>query len=122
MPFGDRTGPQGLGPRTGRAMGYCSGFSSPGSMNPAPGRGRGFSRGVGPGWFGRGRGWRCQYWMTGMPGWARSAYPEYPYALDFTAKEEADVLRNQADFLKKQLEDIQSRINTLEKNRKQESE
>jgi hypothetical protein len=60
--------------------------------------------------------------MTGMPGWARSAYPEYPYALDFTAKEEADVLRNQADFLKKQLEDIQSRINTLEKNRKQESE
>jgi len=121
MPYGDRTGPQGLGPKTGRAMGYCSGFSSPGSMNPAPGRGRGFSRGVGPGWFGRGRGWRCQYWMTGMPRWSRLAYPEYSYAPDFAAKEEADVLRNQADFLKKQLEDIQNRINTLGKNREQES-
>ena len=27
MPFGDRTGPHGLGPRTGRAMGYCAGLS-----------------------------------------------------------------------------------------------
>jgi hypothetical protein len=122
MPFGDRTGPQGSGPGTGRGAGYCSGFSGPGYMNPVPGRGRGFSRGVGSGWIGRGRGWRCQYWMTGMPGWARAAYPEYPYIQDFTAREEVDVLRNQADFLKKQLEDIQDRINTLEKARKHENE
>jgi uncharacterized protein DUF5320 len=25
MPHGDRTGPMGQGPKTGRAMGYCSG-------------------------------------------------------------------------------------------------
>jgi hypothetical protein len=121
MPFGDRTGPDGLGPKTGRAKGYCSGFSSPGSMNPVPGRGRGFSRGAGPGWVGGGHGWRCHYWMTGMPGWARSAYPEYADAPNFIAREEADVLRNQAEFLKKQLEDIQNRINTLEKAGKQKN-
>ena len=48
MPVGDRTGPLGLGPRTGRAMGYCAGFGMHGSANPIPGRG-GFG-------FGRGRG------------------------------------------------------------------
>ncbi|MCF7946089.1 MAG: DUF5320 domain-containing protein, partial [Spirochaetia bacterium] len=26
MPRGDRTGPDGMGPRTGRALGYCSGY------------------------------------------------------------------------------------------------
>ena len=39
MPRGDRTGPAGLGPRTGRAAGYCEGFSVPGYMNPTPGQG-----------------------------------------------------------------------------------
>jgi len=43
MPFGDGTGPRGLGPMTGRGAGYCSGFGRPGFANPLPGR-------VGPGW------------------------------------------------------------------------
>ena len=34
MPFGDGTGPMGLGPMTGRAAGYCAGFPMPGYMNP----------------------------------------------------------------------------------------
>ena len=33
MPAGDGTGPMGLGPKTGRAAGYCAGFSSPGYTN-----------------------------------------------------------------------------------------
>ena len=47
MPWGDKTGPMGMGPRTGRAMGFCSGFNAPGYMNAGPGfgRGRGFGRG-----------------------------------------------------------------------------
>ncbi|MCK4238634.1 MAG: DUF5320 domain-containing protein, partial [Candidatus Lokiarchaeota archaeon] len=28
MPGGDRTGPGGLGPMTGRALGYCAGYST----------------------------------------------------------------------------------------------
>jgi len=37
MPGGDRTGPRGLGPRTGRAAGFCAGYYMPGFDNPFPG-------------------------------------------------------------------------------------
>ncbi|HHT02143.1 MAG TPA: DUF5320 domain-containing protein [Firmicutes bacterium] len=65
MPGGDRTGPQGSGPGTGRGRGYCSGNDVPGYASGNPGffaqRGRkgvGLGRGkrVGPGnGMGRGR-------------------------------------------------------------------
>jgi len=51
MPFGDRTGPRGMGPMTGRGAGYCAGFSQPGFANPIPGRG----------WFGFGFGWGLRH-------------------------------------------------------------
>jgi hypothetical protein len=56
MPRGDRTGPLGDGPRTGRGAGYCGGFETPGFMNPHAGfgRGGGYGRGMG---YGRGRGY-----------------------------------------------------------------
>ena len=38
MPFGNGTGPAGLGPMTGRAVGLCAGFGVPGYMNPVMGR------------------------------------------------------------------------------------
>ena len=41
MPQGDGTGPNGQGPMTGRAMGYCAGFNAPGFMNVGFGRGMG---------------------------------------------------------------------------------
>ncbi len=54
MPRGDRTGPMGMGPMTGRAAGYCAGFSAPGFVNHAPRMGMGFRRGAG--FYGRGPG------------------------------------------------------------------
>jgi hypothetical protein len=74
MPFGDGTGPWGLGSMTGRAAGYCAGFGRPGFANPALGyprpygyaysmplwsrwgygRGCGFGRGLGRGLWRRG--------------------------------------------------------------------
>lgn len=52
MPRGDKTGPRGQGPKTGRGLGYCTGNKTAGSANPQdrPMDGRG--RGVG---FGQGR-------------------------------------------------------------------
>jgi len=58
-----------MGPRTGRGLGYCSGFDSPGFVKGPGwgfGWGRGWGRGFGRGWrwrgggrgFGRGWGWR----------------------------------------------------------------
>jgi hypothetical protein len=38
MPWGDRTGPMGQGPLTGRKAGYCAGFSAPGFLKLRPGR------------------------------------------------------------------------------------
>ena len=54
MPQGNRRGPEGKGPGTGRGMGFCSGEDQPGSENSAPGRkggrrGGGTGRGMGGG-------------------------------------------------------------------------
>jgi hypothetical protein len=46
MPFGDGTGPAGLGPMTGRAAGFCAGYPVPGYMNPVVGRGGFYGLGV----------------------------------------------------------------------------
>lgn len=43
MPGGDRTGPLGLGPRTGGRRGWCSGAGGPG-YGGGYGRGGGFGR------------------------------------------------------------------------------
>ena len=85
MPFGDGTGPMGLGPMTGRGAGFCTGFGRPGFASTMPGYpypygygyltqarprwGYGFGRGLGRG-FGRGfgRGWR-RWGSYGYPGW-----------------------------------------------------
>jgi len=118
MPAGDGTGPRGLGPMTGRGAGYCTGYSAPGYMNPA--WGRGFA-GRGRGWFGHGRGHRRWFYATGVPGWARTGYggpvcgpTVYPYVPEMTAKDEMNVLKKQAEYLQLQLKDIQDRMSTLE--------
>jgi hypothetical protein len=73
MPFGDGTGPRGMGSMTGRGVGYCAGFRRPGFLNPGFGRGwfgfnRGFGLGIGRGrGRGLGRGWLSPY--TYYPRW-----------------------------------------------------
>jgi hypothetical protein len=70
MPRFDRTGPQGLGPMTGRGAGYCAGSQRPGYGNTIPGRtpvrygdispmyGGGPGSGPAGPWFGRNGGGR----------------------------------------------------------------
>jgi len=60
MPRGDRTGPWGRGPMTGRGLGYCSGSSAHGYGNYAmERRGGGYGRRFyGPPRFGRFFGFR----------------------------------------------------------------
>ncbi|MBR9689591.1 MAG: DUF5320 domain-containing protein [Candidatus Altiarchaeota archaeon] len=54
MPRGDKTGPDGKGPKTGRGLGMCAGSAEPGFKSSEQGRGmgRGFGMGRGRG-FGR---------------------------------------------------------------------
>ena len=57
MPGGDRTGPLGLGPRTGRGLGDCDEKTIPIARPRFLGRGRDYyDRGFGRGYWGRGRG------------------------------------------------------------------
>jgi len=122
MPAGDGTGPMGMGSRTGRGLGYCAGYGAPGYASPAPGRGLGFGwgRGWGRGWGGGGRGWRYQYYATGLPGWARAGYaPGWGYGAYYgptaSAEQETDWLKGQAEALQRQLDAISQRLEELEK-------
>ena len=117
MPGFDGTGPMGQGPMTGGGRGYCA-VPLSGNRPMYPGQ-RFFGRGGG-------RGRRNWYYATGLTGWQRASMgiPAfggwvnpyfYPYGAGVTPKQEADILRNQAEILEKELEDIRSRIETLEK-------
>ncbi len=122
MPRGDRTGPIGMGPMSGRAAGYCAGFGMPGYMNPMPGRGFGIGRGRG--WwahgFGAGRGWRHWYYATGLPGWMRYGRhrPMLGYPAFFAQPDpemEKQWLRRDAEALKSELDSIQERLSAIER-------
>jgi len=124
MPRGDGTGPGGLGPMTGRAAGYCAGYSVPGYMNPSGGRlglGFGYGRGYGRG-FGRGmgRGYGRAYWpANSYPVSAPPvAYGGGFYQPTIEPKQEMEMLAEDAKALKGQLEEINKRIVELEKSEK----
>ena len=55
MPRGDRTGPAGFGPMTGRAAGFCAGYPLPGYMNPTGAGAQAGVYGYGRGGYGYGR-------------------------------------------------------------------
>jgi NAD-dependent dihydropyrimidine dehydrogenase PreA subunit len=81
------------------------------------GYGRGFGfRGASPAWpyVGRGRGGLPRCWHPGF--WGGAAYPApAPYGPAPAREEELGFLKEQADSMKRQLEDIESRIRELEK-------
>jgi hypothetical protein len=117
MPGGDGTGPGGMGPMTGRAAGFCSGFPVPGYANPVGGRGMGMGWGRGRGGgFGRGFGrGRAGY---GLPAYGSAvnpyAYGGAPFAPGLTAQQELDGLKGQAEYLEDSLDGIKKRIEELE--------
>ena len=131
MPRGDGTGPMGAGPMTGRGTGFCAGYQAPGFINQ-------WMRG-GRAWGGRRRGFRNMFYATGLPGWARFGYspgwsapmppnpayqPAQPaqYTAEYDPEYEKEILKNQADYLKQQLDDINKRLQELKDENKQEGE
>lgn len=85
------------------------------TMTYGYGRGFGF-RGASPAWpyVGRGRGGLPRCWHPSL--WGGVAYPTpTPYWLTPVREEELGFLKDQADVMKHQLEDIESRIIELEK-------
>jgi hypothetical protein len=115
MPRGNKTGPWGAGPMSGRAAGYCAGYPVPGFMNPRRGFGRGFGRGWGRGF---GRGW----YAYPPPVIVQPAYPQiYPPATQQQSPEQEvatletyqkELVAEKAD-LEKEMDDIKARIEAL---------
>jgi len=95
MPGGDRTGPHGEGPATGRGMGPCIGGQGQRWMGAGPqGRVRG-----------RGRGLR--FWRTRQN-------TEWP-AAEAESASEVQVLRERTRELERQLADLSKRLEELSK-------
>ncbi|MGM0375740.1 MAG: DUF5320 domain-containing protein [Bacteroidota bacterium] len=108
MPGGDKNGPMGQGPMTGRSLGFCGGYDAPGytkGYGQVAGRGAGFGRGrmqgrgkgmgpgrgIGPGRFNR-------------PGWMPGA---------MSKEDETRMLKGRAENLKGSLKNIEDRLNDL---------
>ena len=122
MPGGDRTGPLGFGPMTGRAAGYCAGFAAPGYVNPIGARlGMGLRRGFGRG-FGRGAG--RGFHRGGFMGYQTfPSYPSYgvnyPYQGEMDSKQEMELLQTEAENIKAELDAVNKRIAELKKDTKE---
>lgn len=109
MASGDRTGPMGQGPRTGRALGHCSGYEDPGYTKGFGGRGRGLGFG-----FRGGRG--HAHGMGFHFGWPFQGYvPENPCTYTFSEEDEIKLLKSQRESLEREQKDIEKRLDDLEK-------
>jgi len=109
MPRGDRTGPWGAGPMTGRAVGYCAGYSVPGFMNPIGGYGRGWGRGAGRGF---GRGWGRGRIVYPAPIAAQPAYPPayQPATQPQSPEQEITALENYQKNLEAEKTDLEQEM------------
>jgi hypothetical protein len=102
---------------TGRAAGYCAGYGMPGYASGAPGQGYGAGFGRGRGSLrrgGGGRGWRHWFYATGVPGWARyGGWNAAPF-LKAGPDVEKQALKEQAEALQAEIEQIQKRLSEIE--------
>jgi hypothetical protein len=121
LPRGDKTGPIGQGPMTGRAAGYCAGYSVPGFMNPINGYARGLGRGCGRGW---GRRFGRERFVYPQPVAVQPAYQHVyqPVAQNKSPRQEIAELENyklsldvQKGDLERELDDVTARIEELQK-------
>ena len=113
MPRGNRTGPDGAGPMTGRGVGYCNGYDSPGfTRGSGRGMGGGFSRGFGRGFrrfAGFGNGVRNFFGRNRVYNDYEDNYAQNP----INPEDEKQMLKDELDI-------IQKRLEYLEKNNSKE--
>lgn len=92
MPGFDATGPSGYGPMTGGRRGYCAGGGAPSPL------------------FGRGRGRRNMYHLTGLTGWGRAAQTD-------SLRAEPDDVSASLDRIDRSLDKVLRRLERLEAER-----
>ncbi len=115
MPRGDRRGPNGMGPMTGRAAGFCSGSNTPGFANTGAvggyGQGMGAGRGFGGGFHGAANGAGHGRGMGRTQGLGRGIGFQPSYAAPVYSKEtEKGYIETEVSFLKDQLKALEGRL------------
>jgi hypothetical protein len=101
MPAFNRTGPGGMNPMSGGGRGFCG--HPGGTGGPLAGERAFFGKG------GR-RGWRNQYYATGLSRWQRGAFWNAPD----TAEDEKHALKSEADYLKSRLHVLEERLAAMQ--------
>ena len=102
MPGGDRTGPRGEGPMTGRAQGFCAGHDAPGYLNSGWPWGQGFPGQARRRWrFRGGAGSRLRGGFYG------------PYRESFMGVSERTMIENQIRILKDQVSHLEDQLDRL---------
>jgi hypothetical protein len=111
MPGGDRTGPRGLGAMTGRGLGYCADYDTPGYAKGMR-MGRGWSRGRG-GYRGR----RFEYGRGGGWDYRPPVYARYSPAIPprISPENQLTMLKNEKEYLEAELNGIKSAIDEISK-------
>jgi len=94
MPFGDGRGPAGAGPMTGRGLGRCAGYQTPG-----------YTKSFGRGYYGYGRGF----------GWHLQRRFDSDYYSRNNFKENETLLEEKIGLLEKSLKEIEKKISELTK-------
>jgi len=128
MPRGDGTGPGGQGSRTGKGLGYCAGYDTPGYTK---GPGMGFARGLGRGrgvTYGRGLAWRRGgagfrgNWGIRPPIYEPRVFAPPLYEPVMTPEDQLTMLKQEKQYLESEvksianaLEEISKKINEFEK-------
>ena len=123
MPGFDGTGPSGMGSITGWGRGFCK--PSRTVYGPAPtfrpgyrgygygqgfAQGRGFRGGLGPG-FGKGRGYGRSFYLNRA---YSSTGRRYGDSYGMNSEDEINMLKHEADAMKRDLDAINQRIKELE--------
>jgi len=104
MPKGDRTGPYGEGPQTGRGLGFCAGNRNSAHFVAHRGRrGAGFGRA-----YGRGNGFGNHNRRGGFG----AGYSAQEY---FQPINEKTLIENEINILKDQLAALEERLNQINK-------
>ena len=114
MPGTDRTGPEGMGPMTGRGAGYCGRFGrndygTRGHFRGSPGAGHHWPS-TGPGGPRRWLHWACR---SGPDGW-RALQSVSPEVRQSDPESEEGVLKARAQALRAELESINRRLEGFE--------
>jgi hypothetical protein len=108
IPKGDKTGSQYLGPRTGKGLGYCAGYSTPGYT-----KGHSMALGHGYGCRGRNRGRGRRFYLP--PSIYPSDLPQLSLISSgfLSPEEESKYLEQALTNLKNEIELIEKRIEEI---------